>query len=162
VFLVHTVAWVSWVRIARRGRLPLRVLPERSYARQPEQGRCCCPLPTKLYYELWSLPIALTGIPAPALDDVEAVTENHPLEFFWRVTPSGDLQHSIIDSCVSYEAAIDQLRLVYGMVHPAFSRVKPQRSPVLYPKVRERRSTGGIHHVAHRWGLWYTSGEVID
>src|SRR5712691_11179932 len=68
-------------------------------------------LPSKLHHEFWSLPIALTGIPTPVLDDVEAMIANHLLECVWRIALPGDFQHRVLDPCTSYGAVIDQLRV---------------------------------------------------
>src|SRR5262245_60455036 len=68
-------------------------------------------LPAKLHDQLGALPIALPGIPTPALDDPEAMGANHLLEGVWRVTPSRDLQYRVLDPCLPHGAAIDQLRV---------------------------------------------------
>src|SRR5262245_24088812 len=73
--------------------------------------RCGRTLRTELDYQLRSLPIALPGISAPTLYDPEAVIEDDLLEFSWSITPSGDPQHRVLDPRISYEAAIDQLRV---------------------------------------------------
>src|SRR6516165_6543132 len=68
-------------------------------------------LPAKLHDQLGALPIALPGIPTPVLDDLEAMLANHLLEGLWRVTPSGDVEHRLLDPCVPHGAGIDQLRV---------------------------------------------------
>jgi len=45
------------------------------------------------------------------LDDPEALRANHPLKGVWRVTPSGDLEHRLLDPRVPHGARIDQLRI---------------------------------------------------
>src|SRR4029450_8812654 len=71
----------------------------------------CRTLPAKLHHQLRAPPIALPAIPAPALDDPEAMRVNRLLEGFWRVTSSGDLQHRLLDPHVPHGAAIDSLRV---------------------------------------------------
>src|SRR5689334_10552863 len=72
---------------------------------------CGRPLRTELDHQLRSLPIALPGIPTPALDDPKTVTEDDLREFVGRVTPPGDLQHRVLDPGAADVAAIDQLQV---------------------------------------------------
>ena len=74
-------------------------------------GAGCRTLSTKLHDQLGALPIALAGISAPALDNPEAMPANHLLEGLRRVTPSGDVEHRLLDPCVPHVAVLDQLRV---------------------------------------------------